>query len=187
MQTFTSRAAGLRGHQLRAVVFAVGSPAGVPEAAAFLAGLPVLSCPVIIWADTDARAALTAAVPDGWAEPTDGAWWTDQSVWLLDPERVTTLDQGRFQIETGSSLTSPFGRLCSSLRTNFGSRVFLAATDDSITDDVFVRLLVGRGAQLVETVDRPGGGATYAPIPVILEHLATKCSHDLADLEGAVA
>lgn len=187
MQTFTSRAAGLRGHQLRAVVFAVGSPAGVPDAAAFLAGLSELSCPVAIWAAHDAREALIAAVPTGWAEPTDGAWWTDEPVWLLDPERVTTLDQGRFQIDAGSSLTSPFGRLCSSLRTNFGSRVFLAATDGSITDDVFVRLLVGRGARLVETVDRPGGGATHAPVPVILEHLATKCSPDLADLEGAVA
>ena len=50
MQTFTSPAAGLKGHQLRAVVFAVGSPAGVADAAVFLARLPALSCPVIIWA-----------------------------------------------------------------------------------------------------------------------------------------
>ena len=187
MQTFTSPAAGLKGHQLRAVVFAVGSPAGVADAAVFLARLPALSCPVIIWATGDAREAFTTQVPHGWSEPTDGAWWADEPVWLLDPERVTTLEQGRFQIETGTSLASPFGRLCSSLRTNFGSRVFLAATDGSITDDVFVRLLVGRGARLVETVDRAGRGAMHAPVPVILEHLATKCSHDPADLEGAVA
>ena len=187
MQTFTSRAAEMRGHQLRAVVFAVGSPDGVPDAAAFLTGLPRLTCPVFVWAPGDARDALRAAVPGAGRTPVDGAWCAGEPVWLLDPSQVATIHQGRFRIERSSSLSSPLGRLCSSLRSSFGSRVFLAATDASITDDVFVRLLVGRGARLVETVDRPGGGACHAPVPTILDHLADRCAADSTTLQGAGA
>lgn len=187
MQTFTSRAAEMRGHQLRAVVFAVGSPAGVADAATFLTGLPRLTCPVYVWAAGAARAALLAAVPDAGRTPVDGAWCDAEPVWLLDPGQVATIHQGRFVIEASSTLASPFGRLCSSLRSSFGSRVFLAATDDSITDDVFVRLLVGRGARLVETTDRPGTGASHATVRTILDHLADRCGADHTTLEGARA
>ena len=45
------------------------------------------------------------------------------------------------------------------------------ATDTTYSDDVFVRLLVQRGGGWVETTDRVGQGALYAPVPVLLAHL----------------
>ena len=110
MQTFTSRAAEMRGHQLRAVVFAVGSPTG--------SLMPLRSSPVSPASPARStsgrratpRAALLATVPDAGRTPVDGAWCDAEAVWLLDPSQVATVHQGRFRIERSSTLSSPFGR-----------------------------------------------------------------------------
>ena len=175
MRTFSTHTSHLRGHRPRAVVLAVGDASGVDDAVDFLTALPELSCPVVVCPTPATHAALAARLR---AEPgmacASGRWLSDAPVWIVPEGQLVTVHQDRWDVtpHDAADHDAQVGRLVSSLKASYRSRVFMVCTGRTLDDNPFVRLLVQRGAPLVETHDRPERAlADHAPVDEIVAHL----------------
>ncbi|MEM9466968.1 MAG: hypothetical protein AAGA90_16465 [Actinomycetota bacterium] len=176
MRTFATHTSHLRGHRPRAVVLAVSDASGVDDAVDLLTNLPVLTCPVVVSATPTTLDALRdriGAMPGPFCEA--GRWLSDAAVWVVPEGGLVTVHQDRWVLtpHADADHDAQVGRLCSSLKASFRSRVFIISTAGPLDDNPFVRLLVQRGAPLVETQDRPERAlADHASVAELVAHLA---------------
>ena len=175
MRTFSPHPTHLRGHRPEAVVVAVGDQAGVEDAVALLDALPPLTCPIVVCAARDASARLHLDLPGGvLRECEPEADLGDAATWIVPPDHLATVDRDRWALvhEPDIDHDAQLGRLCSSLKASYRSRVFLVSTGPDLDDNPLVRLLVMRGAPLVATrtgTERRLGD--HAPVSDIVAHL----------------
>ncbi|MEM9200554.1 MAG: hypothetical protein AAGC53_02795 [Actinomycetota bacterium] len=175
MRTFSTHTDHLRGHRPRAVVLAVTDPGGLDDAAHFLHQLPALSCPVVVSPAHAVRAELARRLADTLPPVcVDGAWLTDAPTWLLPASAIVTVAHDRWVIDPcQADDDAQIGRLLSSLKASYRSRVFMVDTAGTLETNPFAQLLAQRGAPLAETCDRSTRGVgAYAPVAEILAHLA---------------
>lgn len=176
MRTFSTHAPNLRGHRPRAIVLAVGDDAvGVRDAAEFLATVPELDCPVVVCAAPSSLERLNEQVgAAGALRCTDDRPLDDAPVWIVPEGHLATVDRDRWTLTNHPNVDfdAQVGRLCSSLKASYRSRVFMVCSGAVLDENPLVRLLVQRGARLVETHDRPDRGlADHASVAEIVAHL----------------
>jgi len=143
---------------IRAVLISGAGPVGLAGATALLEQLPELRSPIIVSlrdADLTRLHSRIGSTTTRWA--TDGASLDDASVWIAPSDRHTYVRDGRFEL-SGADSTSPadtpsLGKLYHSLRVEFGSRVFAVVIDETDRNSPSLRLLAGRGAQVVSPLD----------------------------------
>ena len=156
-------------------MLAVGDASGVDDAVEFLGTLPELTCPVVVCAPASVRTSLLARLGSVSVETCEyGRWLSDAPVWFVPDGQLTTVHQDRWELTPHASADhdAQVGRLCSSLKASYRSRVVIVCAGGTLDDNPFVRLLVQRGAALVETHDRPERSlADHAPVDEILAHL----------------
>jgi hypothetical protein len=175
MRTFTTNTAHLHTHRPRAIVLAVGGDSGVADAVAFLTDLPELRCPVVVSADPAVLGEIEVRLGRPAGETcTDDRPLDDAAVWVIPDGHLVGVDRDRWALTPNDAADheAQVGRLCSSLKTSYRSRVFIVCAGSSLEDNPFVRLLVQRGAPLVETRARVASGlAVHAPVMEIIAHL----------------
>ena len=175
MRTFSTHTSHLRGHRPRAIVLSVGDESGIDDAVAFLTTVTELSCPVVVCPTPDIEGRLHARLASIATAPCeDGRRLDEAAIWILPAGQLVTVHQDRWELtpHPAADHDAQVGRLCSSLKASYRSRVFLICTGHGLERNPLVRLLVQRGAPLVETRDRPGRGlADHAPVNEIVAHL----------------
>lgn len=176
MRTFSSNPdEQCRSQRPRAVLLAVTDVEGIDDARSLLAETCDLAAPISLCASSVVRAALLDAIDDVPAAPCrDGVRTDGAAVWVTPSDAVTTVDRGRWSVVDRPSIDDDtlLGRLCSSLRNTYRSRVLLITTGTGLDHNPFVRLLVQRGAPFVAT--RPTTDPTmaeYATVTTIADHL----------------
>lgn len=175
MRTFSTHTSHLRGHRPRAIVVAVGDESGIDDAVEFLTTITELSCPVVVCATPTTHTQLRERLASVSTEPCEpGRWLTDAPIWFVPDGQLVTVHQDRWEVtpHAAADHDAQVGRLCSSLKASYRSRVFLICTGPGLEHNPLVRLLVQRGAPLVETHDRPERGlADHAPVDELVAYL----------------
>ena len=175
MRTVSSHATHLRGHRPRAIVLAVGDEHGIDDATELLVALPELQCPVIVCAPSSAHDGIWDRA--GSIEPNlceHERALDDTSVWIAPSGHLVTVERDRWIVtpHDGADFDAQVGRLCSSLKASYRSRVFMVSSGAELDSNPLVRLLVQRGATLVETRPRADRGlGDHAPVTDIVAHL----------------
>ena len=175
MRTFSPHPTHLRGHRPRAVVVGVGDETGLDDAVELLGSLPALTSPVVVCAE--------AGVTDRLVERLDGLELREceagvdlaaAPMWITPAGHLVGVQHDRWELTTQPDVghAGQIGRLCSSLKSAYRSRLFIVSTGPTLEDNLFVRLVVQRGAPLVDTQDHPDRTlADHAQVADIVAHL----------------
>lgn len=185
MRTFTSHAETMRSHTLGVVLFAAAGEAGLEHVLEFVGCLPRLRCPVLVTARDVADDAFADLI-DGRRvrRPGDDAPVNDAAIWILPSDRAVSVRDGRLCVaDLPPNDPRPgalIGRLCYSIRSEYGSHAFIAVADEELAESPFLQLLANRGATVVSPVDIPGSTfVEHAPIPVVIDHLVARAGRHL--------
>lgn len=175
MRTFSPHPSHLRGHRPRAVVVAVGDTTGIDDAVDLLTSLPPLACPVVVCAAAPVVDPLVGRHdPYALRECEAGLELSAAPLWVTPGEHLVGVHQDRWELTPHPAVdhATQVGRLCSSLKASYRSRVFIVSTGPTLEDNPFIRLIVQRGAPLVDTTDHPDRTlADHATVADIVVHL----------------
>lgn len=181
MRTLSTPSPQLRDHDPRVVVLAVGDVSGIDDAVAFLSELPELRCPVVVCPTPETHGALARHFHSEFGQHCEtGRWLRDAPVWVVPGGMLATVRQDRWELTAHDAADhdAQVGRLVSSLKACYRSRVLMVCTGRSLDANPFVRLLVQRGATLLETRSRPDRAlGDHAPVEEIITHLRADSGH----------
>lgn len=146
------------GHRPQVIVVAVSEHSGLNDAIELLDALPPLSSPLVVCADDSVAVPLVGGLHSADLRTCESSVpLTEAPMWIAPCAHLVGVRQGSWEVTPNPTLDYPtqVGRLCSSLKDSYRSRVFVAATGPGLKANPFLQLLVQRGGSLVQTGDHP--------------------------------